>query len=173
MVIFRDGGFLITLLTPTKTLHGTSGTFVYYEAQIALIFHPIFKKWMPPGGHIEENESPQQAAIRETLEETGLDVTLINPTALTFNHPNAKTVASPICCALENIPQSNKAAAHQHIDFIFLATPKLATTFSSKENLTPKWYTQKQIHALPEMLIFKETREIIDYIFNTLVGTVL
>jgi 8-oxo-dGTP pyrophosphatase MutT (NUDIX family) len=30
--------------------------------------------WVPPGGKIEEGESPVQAAVRETLEETGIRV---------------------------------------------------------------------------------------------------
>jgi 8-oxo-dGTP diphosphatase len=30
--------------------------------------------WCPPGGHMEYGESNEQAAIRETKEETGLDI---------------------------------------------------------------------------------------------------
>src|SRR5882762_4156953 len=30
-------------------------------------------KWCFPGGHVEEYESPDEAAVRETREETGLD----------------------------------------------------------------------------------------------------
>ncbi len=30
--------------------------------------------WCPPGGFIEEGESPEEAAVREVKEETGLDV---------------------------------------------------------------------------------------------------
>ena len=33
--------------------------------------------WSVPGGGIEEGESQEQAAIRETMEETGYHVTLI------------------------------------------------------------------------------------------------
>jgi len=37
--------------------------------------------WCPPGGHIEYGESNEQAAIRETKEETGLQ---ISPENITF-----------------------------------------------------------------------------------------
>ncbi len=46
---------------------------------------PTTKKrmWSLPGGAIEEGESPQMAALRETLEETGYSVTLNNTAFVT------------------------------------------------------------------------------------------
>lgn len=45
---------------------------------VALIFHPKLKKWIQPGGHLEEAELPLQAALREGQEETGLKLIPLN-----------------------------------------------------------------------------------------------
>ena len=40
-----------------------------------LVVRPTYtNKWMLPGGRVERGETPHEAAIRETREETGLDV---------------------------------------------------------------------------------------------------
>jgi 8-oxo-dGTP pyrophosphatase MutT (NUDIX family) len=38
-----------------------------------LLIRDSYKNWGFPKGHLEDNESPAEAAIRETAEETGLD----------------------------------------------------------------------------------------------------
>ena len=38
--------------------------------------------WEFPGGKIEENETPSQAAVRETREELGIDIEIIEPIAI-------------------------------------------------------------------------------------------
>ncbi len=52
--------------------------FVVRGDRVLLRMHDKYKIWLAPGGHIEPNEDPNQAAIRETKEETGLDVTLFS-----------------------------------------------------------------------------------------------
>ncbi|MCP4417407.1 MAG: NUDIX hydrolase [Chloroflexi bacterium] len=50
---------------------------VQHESQILLIrrgVEPLKGFWSPPGGHIEWDESAEEAAVRETLEETGIQV---------------------------------------------------------------------------------------------------
>jgi 8-oxo-dGTP pyrophosphatase MutT (NUDIX family) len=48
------------------------------EGKLLLARHekPSKTYWVLPGGAIEENESPEEAAVREVKEETGLDIRL-------------------------------------------------------------------------------------------------
>ena len=48
-----------------------------WEGKILLHFHRKLGMWLPPGGHIEQGELPDNAAVREVLEETGLEVELV------------------------------------------------------------------------------------------------
>jgi 8-oxo-dGTP diphosphatase len=57
--------------------------FLFYKDEVLLIKHNSeekigFGKWNGIGGHIEEGEDPRQAAIRETKEESGLDIQKFN-----------------------------------------------------------------------------------------------
>lgn len=45
--------------------------------KILLCHHKKFNRWVQPGGHIENDETPEETALRETYEETGVRVKLI------------------------------------------------------------------------------------------------
>ena len=81
--------------------------------------------WLPPGGHIDEGELPDEAAIRETFEESGVRVTLVDgPLPLASGHvvgPNEPArLVQPIGIQLEDI-----GPGHQHIDLIYAARPAM------------------------------------------------
>ena len=44
------------------------------------MFNKKLNKWLQPGGHIEYTETPAETAIRETKEETGIDIQIVGTT---------------------------------------------------------------------------------------------
>ena len=56
-----------------------SGAVFSFNGGIVLVrraIEPSYGKWVFPGGYVDLGESTQEAAIRETLEEAGVKVTL-------------------------------------------------------------------------------------------------
>lgn len=52
--------------------HVTSSAVVVGPRGVLLHRHKLLGIWLQPGGHIDAGEAPWQAAVRETLEETGI-----------------------------------------------------------------------------------------------------
>lgn len=54
--------------------HVTGSAIVWApDGAVLLHRHKRLHRWMQPGGHLDPGESPWQAAVRETREETGVD----------------------------------------------------------------------------------------------------
>ena len=61
----------------TAVRHFTATGFVVHEGATLLHWHAKVKMWLPPGGHIEANEDPVQAVLREVEEETGVKAEVV------------------------------------------------------------------------------------------------
>ena len=147
--------------------HFTASVYVIHQSNVLLLFHPKLNKWLPPGGHLENHETPPEAARREVLEETGLDIEFLQDHSLDVDYPNAKSIERPFLCLLEEIPPYKDTPSHQHIDFIYLATPKQKrpTLKDSKDPLL--WFSFSAIDQMEgEQEIFQETKDVIKAIFN-------
>ena len=50
------------------------GGYLIHEGKTLLIHHKAIDSWFPVGGHIEKNETPDEAVVREFKEELNIDV---------------------------------------------------------------------------------------------------
>jgi 8-oxo-dGTP pyrophosphatase MutT (NUDIX family) len=101
--------------------HFTVAVFVAWEGKVLLHYHRKLGMWLPPGGHIERDELPDDAAVREVLEETGLRVELVGEKREDVSDP--VQLHRPAGVQLENI-----GPGHQHIDLIYFAKPNGSTS---------------------------------------------
>jgi 8-oxo-dGTP pyrophosphatase MutT (NUDIX family) len=105
-------------LGPGEVLrHFTVAVFVVHAERVLLHFHRKLGKWLPPGGHVEDNELPDAAAVREVLEETGVRARLVGGRGLPIDEPRQLVVPAGI--QVEHI-----YAGHEHIDLVYFATPQ-------------------------------------------------
>lgn len=140
--------------------HFTTTVYLLKEGQALLLFHPKLKKWLPPGGHIETDESPPMAARREVWEETGLEFTFIRKESIWIDRWNAKSFESPYLCLMEEIPEDAGVPAHQHMDLIYLGRPVGNRQPVSEDPIC--WLNLQQIEALEDdEEIFVETKEVL------------
>jgi 8-oxo-dGTP pyrophosphatase MutT (NUDIX family) len=100
------------------TRHFVATVYVVNDGATLLHEHRKLDLWLPPGGHIDRDELPHEAAIRETREETGLDVELLQePDDVTS--PTVESLPEPAHLLLEDINVSKSGVGHQHIDFVY------------------------------------------------------
>lgn len=103
---------------PPVTRDFCVAVFVVHDGRILLHWHRKLGRWLPPGGHIEPNELPDEAAIRETFEETGVRAKLWGESTIAVAGPGLPLpLCRPAGIQLEDIDPG-----HQHIDLVYFAT---------------------------------------------------
>lgn len=107
------------------------------KKQFLLIKHKKLGKWLQPGGHIELNESPEEAALREVYEETGLKVQLVGNRI-----PREEDYILPLAIQKNKIKED-----HIHIDFVYGAIPIDNQNLVLNEIETDgiQWFTLQEI----------------------------
>ena len=98
--------------------HFTATGFVVHDDNVALHWHPKVQAWLPPGGHIEDNEDPVDAVVREVEEESGLRAEVV-PTGQPFDLEYPTHVHPPFTIMVEDI-HDPVDGYHQHIDMIYM-----------------------------------------------------
>jgi len=89
--------------------HFTASCFIIDGAgRLLLHHHRRLDRWLQMGGHVEDGETPEAAALREGAEESGLrDLTLVDGTIFDLD--------------IHTIPAVNDDPEHDHFDVRYLA----------------------------------------------------
>ena len=120
----------------------TATVYVINNGKVLLHQHKKYKTWFPLGGHIEEDEFPHEAALREVKEESGFDVTLIETElAPEIELARVKRIPSPFCLLHEGI-----GGVENFFDFIYIAeTIETDPHPESDESKEFKWFSYEEL----------------------------
>ncbi|HLU45607.1 MAG TPA: NUDIX domain-containing protein [Natronosporangium sp.] len=104
----------------TGIRHFTASAIVFdQQGQVLLIHHHKLGMWLYPGGHIDPNEDPAQAVVREVREETGVAVELVSA-GTPFTHPAVVTHPVPFAILELPVPHDPAVGPHHHIDLVYV-----------------------------------------------------
>ena len=122
----------------------TVAIFIVQDKKILLIHHRKLDKWLPIGGHIELDEDPEIAALREAKEESGLDVELIGERPPTTS-PGTRALIAPRFLDIHRISDT-----HEHIGMIYWARLKDSNEvkLATEEHHDIRWCSRDDLEKL-------------------------
>jgi len=121
----------------------TVAIFVVQNSRVLLIHHRKLGKWLPLGGHIELDEDPEIAALREAKEESGLDVELLGERPPT-SEPGTRALIAPRFLDIHRITPT-----HEHVGMIYFARPTGgALALAAEEHHDIRWCSARDLDAL-------------------------
>ncbi len=128
--------------------HFTASAVVLNDAdEVLLIHHNKIGLWLYPGGHIDPNETPSEAALREVAEETGIHAQVLGENG--FTHP-AVQGHTPPWAIIEMDVTDTKDGQHRHIDFVYVCRASSGTLTAQLEEVGgARWVPVADIAGLP------------------------
>jgi 8-oxo-dGTP pyrophosphatase MutT (NUDIX family) len=115
-------------------VHVTGSALVLGPSGTVLHVHRKLGTWLQPGGHVDPGETPSGAALRETVEETGLPV----------RHPDS----GPVLIHIDVHPAADD---HLHLDLRYLLlSPEAEPRPAEGESPQVRWFSLDEARAVAD-----------------------
>ena len=120
----------------------TTSIYIVFKNKVLLHMHKKLHIWLPPGGHIELDEDPNQAALREAKEETGLEIALVGEGKSYDSQYRARDLIPP---RFLNRHYFDVGQTHEHVDLVYFARTFSADARHEVEGGKIRWFSRAEL----------------------------
>jgi len=128
----------------------TVEVFIVYKNKVLLRKHDKYDIWLSFGGHIELDETPEDAAVREVKEEVGLDIKLVGNRKGEANgnseNRGHRDLLPPKYLGIHPVNDT-----HQHIVLVYFAktdSNKILESVYEKEKAETCWVSKDELEKM-------------------------
>ena len=141
------------------------------EPQALIHMHKKLGRLLPVGGHVELHETPWQSIAHEVEEEAGYTLNqlhILQPKSRIKSMSKAAQHPTPLSMNTHAIPGDH---FHTDIQYAFVTTLDPTLELSEDESADIRWVTQLELNALESEVVFTNTKEIYNFIFDEALPT--
>lgn len=115
--------------------------FIFNKDKVLLIHHKKLDLWLPVGGHMNKNETPDDALLREIKEETSLDAKILGKNSMSPAGNVKRNLAVPFHVNVHSVGD------HEHCCFFYLCEAvDNAKVRINRELNNFKWLSREELN---------------------------
>lgn len=134
------------IIAKKRGLDLTVGGFLIHDNKLLLIHHQKLDAWLAPGGHIEANETPDEAVEREFFEETGIEVEAYPAAAVPLTEALLQNLALPFHANVHSVGD------HNHACYYYLVKATVVNVrLKADEIKAHRWLSRAELDAATDV----------------------
>lgn len=125
--------------------------FIVRDGKVLLRKHDKYGIWLSVGGHIELDEDPNQAAVREVKEEVGLDIELWDSRGGSSTSDDVYTELIPPISLGKHVAIHPTAARHEHVALVYFARAKqgeVRVSYEGDRSDEWRWFAREELETV-------------------------
>ena len=116
--------------------------YIFDNNDVLLIKHKKLGLWLPVGGHINRNETPDEALLREIKEETNLNVKILSQNNISQEGNVKKNIPVPFHANVHSVGN------HDHCCFFYLCKALNPAKLRINNELDGfRWFSRKELSS--------------------------
>ncbi|AXE36404.1 NUDIX hydrolase [Chromobacterium phragmitis] len=144
--------------------HFTASAFVLNpHREVLLLRHRKLGVWLYPGGHVERHETPDEAALREVREETGIHARMLGARDAELDDREADVAALSLPYRMLSEYIADPKTPHYHLDLIYLCATSERRCPPGREAVEVGFFPRERLDALP---MFDNFRRMLERLFD-------